>query len=124
MRLIGLVGLIGLMGLMGACSSNQVPEPQKPEPLQTVIAFSANQQDEEVTRAGSTPLQNTGVTSFRVWAFKNNGPQGNPYSTYQTVMNEYRVRYADNSAGSSTTNSNSCDYILIAYPDQTPKYWD
>ena len=119
-----LIGLVGLMGLVGACSSGQVPEPQKPEPLQTVIAFSANQQDEEVTRAGSTPLQNTGVTSFRVWAFKNNGPQGNPYSTYQTVMNEYRVRYADNSAGSSTTNSNSWDYILIAYPDQTPKYWD
>ena len=124
MRLIGLVGLMGLVGLVGACSSDHVPEPQKPEPLQTVIAFSANQQDEEVTRAGSTPLQNTGVTSFRVWAFKNNGPQGNPYSTYQTVMEEYRVRYAANSSGSSTTNSNSWDYILIAYPDQTPKYWD
>ena len=51
MRLIGLVGLIGLMGLVGACSSGQVPEPEKPEPLQTVIAFSANQQD-EVQRRG------------------------------------------------------------------------
>jgi len=116
-----LMRLIGLMGLVGACSSDHVPEPQKPEPLQTVIAFSANEQQEEVTRAGSTPLQNTGVSSFRVWAVKNMNAE---FTTYQTVMNEYRVRYADNSAGSSTTNSNSWDYILIAYPDQTPKYWD
>ena len=116
-----LIGLVGLMGLVGACSSDHVTEPQKPEPLQTVIAFSANQQDEEVTRAGSTPLQNTGVTSFRVWAIKN---MDDVFATYQTVMEEYRVRYAANSSGSSTTNSNSWDYILTAYPDQTPKYWD
>ena len=121
MRLMGLMGLIGLMGLMGACSSDHVPEPEKPEPLQTVIAFFANEQDEEVTRAGSTPLQNTGINSFRVWAVKN---MDAGLQTYQKVMDEYRVRYADNSAGSSTTNSNSWDYILIAYPDQTPKYWD
>ena len=116
-----LIGLVGLMGLVGACSSDHVPEPQKPEPLQTVIAFSANQQDEEVTRAGSTPLQNTGVTSFRVWAIKN---MDDVFATYQTVMEEYRVRYAANSSGSSTTNSSGWEYILTAYPDQTPKYWD
>ena len=52
-----LIGLIGLMGLVGACSSGQVPEPENPKPLQTVIAFSANQQEqEEVTRA-ATPLE-------------------------------------------------------------------
>lgn len=117
MRYIWLLGII----LLAACSGEQ-PNPDMPK--HTPIAFSANQQEEEVTRAGSTPLQNTGINSFRVWAIKNNGPQENPYSTYQTVMEEYRVRYAANSSGSSTTNSNSWDYILIAYPDQTPKYWD
>ena len=115
---MGPIGLMGLMGLMGACSSNQVPEPEKQG---TAIAFSANQQEEEVTRAGSTPLQNTGINSFRVWAIKN---MDDGFTTYQMVMNEYRVRYAENSSGSSTTNSNNWDYILIAYPDQTPKYWD
>ena len=121
LKLVWLSSLLIAAFILTSCSSEQV----EPEVKQgTAIAFSANQQEEEVTRAGSTPLQNTGINSFRVWAIKNNGPQENPYSTYQMVMPEYRVRYAANSSGSSTTNSNSWDYILIAYPDQTPKYWD
>ena len=98
-----------------SCSSEQV----EPEVKQgTAIAFSGNMMEEEVTRAGSTPLE-TYTTSFRVWAFKN---MDDGYPTYQTVMPEYRVRYADNS--SSATNSSGWEYILTAYPDQTPKYWD
>jgi len=121
LKLAWLSSLLIAAFILISCSSEQV----EPEVKQgTAIAFSANQQEEEVTRAGSTPLQNTGINSFRVWAIKNNGPAAEPYSTYQTVMEEYRVRYAENSSGSSTTNSNSWDYILIAYPDQTPKYWD
>jgi hypothetical protein len=127
MRLMGpmrLMGLIGLMGLMGGCSSEQEPpvEP-KPEVKETAIAFSGNMTEEKVTRAESTtPLNEKGVTSFRVWAFKNDGPQGNPYSTYQTVMPGYHVRYE--ASNSSVTNTDGWDYILPAYPDQTPKYWD
>lgn len=104
-----------------SCSQDQVPpEEPKPEKQEKAIAFSGNMMEEEVTRA-ETPLE-TYTTSFRVWAIKNNGPQENPYSTYQMVMPEYRVRYVDNS--SSATNSSGWEYILTAYPDQTPKYWD
>ena len=117
-----LIKPMGPMSLMVACFISCSSEQVEPEVKQgTAIAFSANQQEEEVTRAGSTPLQETGINSFRVWAIKN---MDNVFSTYQRVMEEYRVRYAANSSGSSTTNSNSWDYILVAYPDQTPKYWD
>lgn len=101
-----------------SCSSDPVSEEREVK-QGAPIAFSGNMMEEEVTRAGSTPLQNTGINSFRVWAIKN---MLTDYSTYQMVMPEYRVRYADNS--SSATNSSGWDYILIAYPDQTPKYWD
>jgi hypothetical protein len=46
------------------------------------------------------------------------------YTTYQTVMEDYSVWYANQSAGSNTTNTQGWDYILTAYPNQTPKYWD
>ena len=107
-----------------SCSQDQVPpEEPKPEKQEKAIAFSGNMMEEEVTRAESTtPLNEKGVTYFRVWAFKNDGPQNDPYSTYQTVMPGYYVRYEASS--SSTTNSSGWDYILTAFPDQTPKYWD
>ena len=119
MRLMRLMGLIGLMGLMGGCSSEQEPpvEP-KPEVKETAIAFSGNMTEEEVTRA-TTPLEDKGITSFSVWGFKN---MDNGYTTYQTVMPGYHVRYE--ASNSSVTNTDGWDYILPAYPDQTPKYWD
>lgn len=113
--------------ILTSCSSEQVPEPsgEKEKPVQqpTAIAFNGNLTEEEVTRAddGSTPLQNTGINSFRVWAFKN---MDNVLATYQTVIPEYYVWYEASGAGTTTTDTNNWDYILTAYPEQTPKYWD
>ena len=124
MRLIGLVGLIGLMGLVGACSSGQVPEPEKPEPLQTVIAFSANQQEqEEVTRA-ATPLEDLSTT-FQVWGYKDyEYKEGeNTLTSYQLVMSDYVVNWTANTAGTTTSNTHDWEYVGQG-DDQSIKYWD
>ena len=112
---MGLIGLMGLMGLMG-CSGEQIPAPAGE--VLTPIAFSASQQNEQVTRAGSgTPLEQY-TNSFRVWAYKHmsNGTQ--------IVMNEYHVDRIENSTASSTTNTDGWEYVLLGYPNQAIKYWD
>ena len=96
-----------------SCSNDQ-PEPKV---KQTPIAFSANQQEKEVTRAGSTPLGEK-RSVFKVWGYKNMANET------QTVMEGYNVQWVTNTANTSTTNTNNWDYILTAYPNQTPKYWD
>jgi len=124
-RLNGLNRHAGLMGcllvlFLTSCSSEQVVPPA--EELGTPIAFSANQQEEEVTRA-TTPLENY-TTSFRVWAYKNMSEDAGVYGNSQMVFPGFTVRWINNSAATSTTNSDGWEYILDAYPDQTPKYWD
>lgn len=119
MRLRGLmrlIGLIGLIGLISSCSKELVPDPDGPVLAPTAIAFSADQQEQEVTRA-ATPLENL-TTSFKVWGYKKLAAET------QTVMEEYNVQWEENSAYSSTSNSSDWDYILTAYPHQTIKYWD
>ena len=108
------VGLVlFILIIFTSCSSDQY----EPEVKHTLIAFSANQQEQEVTRAGSTPLSDY-TTYFRVWGFKNMS------TGTQTVFPGYAVQWETGSAQSSTTNTQGWDYILMAYPDQTPKYWD
>lgn len=136
MRLIGLIrlmrpmrpmrpiGLIGLIGLISACSSEQAPEPQVPEPekQETAIAFTVNLSEEEVTRA-TRPLEDY-TTSFVVWAFKNMTETAGTYSDLQTVMPGYHVDWTENTAATTTTNTHDWEYILLAFPDQTIKFWD
>ena len=127
MRLIGpmrLMGLIGLMGLVGCSGEQQVAAPV--EETLSPIAFSASQQEEQVTRAGSgTPLEDY-TTSFKVWGYKNmsyNDGTG-AYGDLQTVMEEYTVDWVNNTAGTTTTNSDGWEYLLLTHPDQSIKYWD
>ena len=127
MRLIGpmrLMGLIGLMGLVGCSGEQQVAAPV--EETLSPIAFSASQQEEQVTRAGSgTPLE-TYTKSFKVWGYKNmsyNDGTG-AYGDLQTVMEEYIVDWVNNTAGTTTTNSDGWEYLLLTHPDQSIKYWD
>ena len=113
MRLMGLIGLMGLMG----CSGEQIPAPAGE--VLTPIAFSASQQEEQVTRAGSgTPLE-AYTNSFRVWAYKH---MSNVET--QTVMNAYHVDWVENTIATSTTNTDGWEYVLLGYPDQSIKYWD
>lgn len=120
MRLIGLVGLIGLMSLMSACSNE--PEPVEPEPLQTAIAFSGNMQEQEEMTRAATPLEEISTT-FHAWGYKNDGDENSSYTSYQLVMSDYTVNWTNNSAYTTTSNTNNWEYVGQG-DEQSIKYWD
>lgn len=111
-----------------SCSKEeqQVPEPEpEPEPgvqVPTAIAFNGSLTEEEVTRA-ITPLEDY-TTSFQVYGYKNMDVTAGSYSDLQTVMEQYHVEWTENTAATTTTNSNDWEYILLTHPDQEIKYWD
>lgn len=155
MGLISLIGLIGPMGLMGCSSSSDdgaaITAPAPQPTTQTAITFSGQQGEEQVVNSGAgarayepneangvnranrsgatragTPLSEAGVTSFKVWGYKNMSyDEGtSSYGDLQTVFPGYQVKWGINSAATTTTNSHGWEYILTEVPEQTIKYWD
>ena len=116
MRLIGLIGLMSLV----ACSSDNAPGEDTPTPLtptETAISFNSGLNDgADISR--SEGFETTGVTSFKVWAYKNMSYENGSYGDLQTVIPGYTVNYVANSANSSTS-----EYVGQG-ADQTIKYWD
>lgn len=115
---------------MAAACSNDYDESEQVIDVPVVetgiaITFSGQQGEEAVTRA-TTPLSEAGVTTFKVWGYKNNDyDEGTgSYSGLQTVFPGYAVDWTRNSAATSITNSDGWEYILTDHPDQTIKYWD
>ena len=110
---------------MEPVSVNNVPDNSNLTP----ISFSSLQAEEQTVSAGvkgagtraDEPLSNSGVHAFKVWGYKNTG---GGYSTYQTVFPGYAVEWEENTAATTTTNTNNWEYILLSHPDQTIKYWD
>ena len=146
MGLISLIGLIGPMGLMGCSSSSDdgaaITAPA-PQPMtQTAITFSGQQGEEQVVNSGAgarayepnetraitragTPLSDAGVTTFKVWGYKNMSYTDPNYGDLQTVFPGYTVKWS--TAGSTTSNSNGWEYVAQQTggdPEQTIKYWD
>lgn len=123
-----LTALFALFTLAGCSSESVGDEPQQPAGPLTTISFSADQQQEEtVTRAGGQGLETvlTGDKTFRVWGYKNDGYDNNTqsYTSYQTVMPNFIVNWAANTAYTTTSNTNDWEYVGQG-PDQTIKYWD
>lgn len=118
---IGLICLIGLMGLSG-CSSGQLPEPVAEQ--QIPVSFSGQQGDLQAATRATTSLQETGVSSFKVWGYKNMSYDGgtSTYGGLQNVFPAYTVNWIANSAATTTTNSHEWEYVGIN--GQTIKYWD
>lgn len=128
--------------IAAACShdSDIVPENGGDVPVVeqgSPIAFMASQNENQaVTRAEGPEqavtraegLAGQGITAFQVYGFKNTGMEGtDDYTTYQTVFPGYTVKWVDNSAASSTTNSHGWEYVaqqLLGQDEQTVKYWD
>lgn len=132
MRLIGLIGLIGLTSC-GGDSTLMAPLTEAEEPpteVGTVISFSAQEGAEQEmsqgargsTRAG-TPLSAI-ATQFTVWGHKNMRYEAGAYSDKLTVFPGYTVKWQEDSAATTTTNSNGWEYLLPSNPSQTVKYWD
>ena len=72
-----------LFSCSGSDSIDSIPEPQPQAP--TPISFRANEgEEEEVTRA--VGLEEKNITSFKVWAYKNDAVNAGNYTSYQVVM--------------------------------------
>lgn len=145
--LIRPMGLIGLMVLMGCSSGSDdvVPTPTPaptPAPVEeTAISFNSGlAENETVTRSignknramsnvtrATTPLHEKGINTFKVWGYKNMSYTAGAYSGLQTVMPEYTVNWQENSANTTTSNTNGWEYVAQetgSDPEQTIKYWD
>jgi hypothetical protein len=102
-----------------ACSSDD--EPTQANITTDVIVFGCDTQEAEevTTRADAQSLHDVGIGSFRVWAYKNNGVSGNIFTSYQTVIDSYRVWWESTL---STSNLNFWEYV--DNNTQSIKYWD
>lgn len=135
-RLVRVIGLIGLMGLMACSSEHGLPEQPEERETGVVISFSGSEgAEEEVTRGdaettGTTRAANSlhqaGVSTFTIWGYKNMSydESTDSYGGLQTDIPGYTVKWIDNSAATTLTNSSGWEYILADLPDQTIKYWD
>ena len=122
--------------MLTACSGEHVVEPEpveKPgedgteQTSGASIAFSPNLPDEQPVTRGSVPLSETGVNSFRVWSYKNMSFEGGEYGNTQEVIPCYFVNWVNNSAYTTTSNTNGWEYVGqegLGDPEQTIKYWD
>ena len=125
-RQLGLIGLSGLIGLgaLASCSSEQPEELQEPSVTETAIAFAADEQQEATITRAATSLHDKGVNAFTVWGYKNSGSS---FEGVQAVFPGYTVNWQDNTATTTTTNSNGWEYVnqqSSGKEEQTIKYWD
>ena len=118
-----MMAVTGLTAL-AACSGSDSVEPEPLPTLQTAISFAGNMEEEQaVTRATGVSLSEK-ATAFTVWGYKNMSYAAGVYDDLQEVFPGYTVRWQDNSAATTTTNSNGWEYVLLDPAGQTIKYWD
>ena len=123
------LSLISLMILgLTSCSSSSDDDLQEsqPETNSDMVAITFNGSggaETAVTRADGTPLSEK-ATSFTVWGYKNMSYDAGIYGGTQCVFPSYVVNWTSNSAGTTTSNSNGWEYILLEKPNQTIKFWD
>ena len=112
-----LISVFALGGLV-ACSSDD--EPTQFDTFTEVIVFSCDTQEiEKVSTRAATPLHDDGISSFRVWAYKNTEVSGENYTSYQTVINGYHVWWE-----TTLSSSNNMNWEYVNGSTQTIKYWD
>ena len=100
-------------------------EPVTPEVF-TPIVFSAMQQEEQAVTRSDAPLS-TVANTFTVYGYKNMSESGDSYGDEQLVFPGYTVKWTENSAATTTTNTNGWDYVnqrSSTGEEQTIKYWD
>ena len=140
--LITFFALITLAGCSTESTGGVIDEPVPQEPTQpetgTAIVFAAGEQQEATVTRAATSLHDKGVDKFTVWGYKNmsyseetvNDTKTIIYGDPQNVFPGYVVKWEDNSATSTTTNSDGWEYVRhkSASPteqdEQGIKYWD
>ena len=109
--------------LCGCGQSGDEPGGVEPTPQSgsKAIAFSGDLKEESVTRAGDLPLEQR-YKKFKAWSFKTDNDDNS-----NIVMDGYMVRWFNNSANSSATNSSDWEYVNqqdLGDMQQSVKYWD
>lgn len=141
--LAGLKRSVGTLLLLTAtvftvvsCSgSDDTPAPNPPVPpqpgIEKPIAFSGNlsegkSENHARTRAGLETILPDGQKNFKVWTVKNSGYTDPNYTDPQFVMWNYNVKWIENSAGTTTSNTNDWEYVnqQESGTEQSIKYWD
>ncbi len=128
------MSLFIILIFLTACHSGSEPlVPEVPNTDLKVISFSGSETEEQAVSNGTRanraarPLNET-ATAFTVWGYKNMDYDAGSYdddgTTLQLVFPGYAVNWQANSAATTTTNSSNWEYILLAHPEQTVKYWD
>lgn len=134
--------LLLLVLLLGACCHDDDEKPvqekgtpitfsgSEAEPKEVAGARRSNETNGTYRTQGGTraamPLESK-ATAFDVWGYKNmiwDDTDGYTKAGLQTVIPQYHVAWKENSAATTTTNSDGWEYILTDYPDQTIKFWD
>lgn len=142
--LAGLKRSVGTLLLLTAmvftvvsCSgSDDAPAPNPPVPpqpgIEKPIVFSGNlsegkSESHARTRAGLETILPDGQKNFKVWTVKNTGYTDPNYTDPQFVMWNYNVKWIENSAGTTTSNSHDWEYVNQqegTATEQSIKYWD
>lgn len=118
-----------------SCAGSGQEEPDMPtqpeEPKGVSISFGGNSgtwQDAPTTRANETGLENISK-SFKVWGYKTTGGNNTSgYVNYQNVMDGYLVKWTQQTANTTSSNTADWEYVGIhndkLNANQTIKYWD
>lgn len=121
--LLGITSLLmSAMTLVGCSSSGDTPD--APDNGGHSISFAANNDNTEaVSRAPkTTSLSSLGHKEILVYGYKTID------GAMQNVMPGYTLKYTDNSANSTTTNTTGWEYVAQGKDylglDQEIKYWD
>lgn len=129
--LLHILTLAALSLALAACSSaGDIDDPVEPTPLTTPILFGSNAEAPQPnTRA--VGLEEKGVRDFYVWGYKTKdfNSTTREYTGLQTIMEQYRVAWTQNTAGTTTSNVADWEYVGISNPAQPTitqniKYWD
>lgn len=125
--------------LTTSCSHNddvdEIVEQTPEQPIMQVpITFSGSRdagEEVSMTKKERTDLATRAimplseiVDEFNVWGYKNMSCTDGNYGDLQTVFPKYYVEWQENSAATTSTNSNNWDYILTSHTNQTIKFWD
>lgn len=117
---------ISLMALLlTACSSDPVVQPEQPTVTEFPISFH-NTELETQSNTRAVGLEEKGIHDFYVWGYKTKQKDGDNYTDLQTIMDQYKVQWMANTAGSTTTNGYDWEYVGITDHGQYQniKYWD
>ena len=131
-----LLSALTALAVVSCGGSDDAPAPNPPVPpqpgIEKPIVFSGSlsegkSESHARTRAGLETILPDGQKNFKVWTVKNTGYTDPNYTDPQFVMWNYNVKWINNSAGTTTSNTDNWEYVNqqeSGATEQSIKYWD